>query len=84
MNDRVELKNRLATADIKRVQKNIYSAKARACGYPANIKPIIREIQKSGISSLWAVADALNARGIRGARGGKWYATTVRKLLERN
>ncbi len=29
------------------------------------------------------VADALNARGIRTARGRQWYATTVRNVLGR-
>jgi hypothetical protein len=30
-----------------------------------------------------AIADALNARGIRTARGGEWHSMTVRNLLAR-
>ncbi len=36
-------------------------------------------IQAAGVVSLHGVADALNARGIRTARGGTWYTSTVRK-----
>jgi len=81
---RAELKNRFATSKIKLVQKTSLSSKICAGEYPATVMPIIREIQKSGVESLWAIADTLNARGVRGARGGRWYATTVRKFLERN
>ena len=45
--------------------------------------PVIREIQRAGASTLRAVADALNARGISTARGGRWYAATVRNVLAR-
>jgi hypothetical protein len=30
-----------------------------------------------------AIAEALNARGVRTARGGEWHATTVRNLIRR-
>jgi hypothetical protein len=49
----------------------------------ANVVPIIREIQSKGAMTLREVADALNARGIVTARGGKWYATSVKNMLER-
>jgi hypothetical protein len=41
------------------------------------VLPIIREIQKTGATQLRAIADALNARGVKSARGGKWYAASV-------
>jgi hypothetical protein len=81
---RAKLNNRRANSKVKRLQKTAYSAECRADEYPANVMPIIREMQKSGAESLWTIAHALNARGIKGARGGKWYATTVRKLIERH
>ena len=34
--------------------------------------------------SLKGIATELNARGILTARGGQWYATTVRNLLARS
>jgi DNA invertase Pin-like site-specific DNA recombinase len=57
--------------------------RANADAYAANVLPVIRQIQASGASTLRAVADALNARGIHTARGGQWYAATVRNVLER-
>jgi DNA invertase Pin-like site-specific DNA recombinase len=57
--------------------------KANADRQAANVLPIIREIQKTGASTLRNVADALNARGISTTRGGKWYATSVRNVLSR-
>jgi hypothetical protein len=40
-------------------------------------------IQAVGVVSLHGIASALNARGIRTARGGTWYASTVRNMLLR-
>jgi DNA invertase Pin-like site-specific DNA recombinase len=51
--------------------------------YAANVLPIIREAQRAGAETLRDVADALNARGIATARGGQWYATSVKNVLER-
>jgi DNA invertase Pin-like site-specific DNA recombinase len=51
--------------------------------HAANVAPIIRQIQRSGARTLREVADALNARGISTARGGRWHAMTVRNVLAR-
>lgn len=56
---------------------------ASADKFAANVLPIIREAQKAGATSLRAIADALNARGIATPRGGQWHATSVKNLLER-
>jgi DNA invertase Pin-like site-specific DNA recombinase len=61
----------------------VASIEAAADRHAANVLPIIREIQRAGASSLRAVADALNARGVSTARGGRWYAMTVRNVLAR-
>ena len=37
----------------------------------ANVLPIVREIQATGIRSAREIAKALNARGVRTARGGE-------------
>jgi Recombinase len=58
--------------------------KAEADRHAANVVPIIREAQRAGAESPRDVADALNARGIATARGGKWHATSVKNLLERS
>jgi hypothetical protein len=52
--------------------------------HAANVLPIIREIQRAGTTSLRAIAEALNARGVAAARGGKWQAMTVSNLLARS
>jgi DNA invertase Pin-like site-specific DNA recombinase len=51
--------------------------------YAANVLPIIREAQKAGARTLREIAQALNARGIATARGGRWYAQSVANILER-
>jgi hypothetical protein len=49
----------------------------------ADILPVIRSLQASGIRTLQGLANALNARGVRTARGGRWYPTMVRNVLRR-
>ncbi len=51
--------------------------------FAANVLPIVRQIQASGLTTPRAVAAALNDRGIRTARGGAWHNSTVRNLLAR-
>jgi DNA invertase Pin-like site-specific DNA recombinase len=57
---------------------------ANADAFAANVLPIVRQLRESGVTTLAAIADALNARGVRTARGGEWHASTVRNLLARN
>jgi DNA invertase Pin-like site-specific DNA recombinase len=64
-------------------QRGAASTRAAAGAFASNTLPIIRQIEASGVSGLRAIAAALNARGIRTARGGGWHATTVRNMLAR-
>src|ERR1700730_7906627 len=57
--------------------------KANADRFAANIIPIIREIQASGVTTLRGLARALDARGIRSARGTPWSAEAVSNVIER-
>jgi len=41
------------------------------------------QIQAAGATTHRAIAEALNARGIRTARGGQWHVSTVQNLLAR-
>jgi hypothetical protein len=59
------------------------AVKSEADTYAANVLPIIREAQKAGARTLREIAEALNARGIATARGGKWYAQSVANVLAR-
>ncbi len=54
-----------------------------ADAFAANVLPVVRQIQASGATTPRAIAEALNARGIRTARGGRWHDSTVRNLLTR-
>src|SRR5215218_937626 len=51
--------------------------------FAANVAPVIRQVQDSGLASLRVVAAVLNARGVRTARGGRWAATQVAAVLAR-
>ena len=46
---------------------------------------VVAEIlsQRKEGKTLAQIADGLNGRGIEGKRGGKWYASTVRYLIQR-
>ena len=59
------------------------SQRAAKAGYEANVRPIIDEIKRSGAVTLRAIADALNARGVQKARGGRWHAESVARVLGR-
>ncbi len=69
----------LADAGAKGVDAN----RAAADAFAANVLPIVRQIETSGVKGHRAIAAALNAREVRTARGGDWHATTVRNLLAR-
>ncbi|HEX9905956.1 MAG TPA: recombinase family protein [Propylenella sp.] len=56
---------------------------AEADQFAADIMPILEGIRRSGATTLTAIAAALNARGIRTARGGKWHVSTVQNVLAR-
>jgi DNA invertase Pin-like site-specific DNA recombinase len=58
--------------------------KQRADQRATALMPIIEEIQRAGVATLLGIAQALNARGIPTARGGRWHPTTVRNLLHRS
>lgn len=54
--------------------------KAQTIAYHATVKPLILELQKQGYT-LSATAKELNKRHVPTARGGLWYATTVKNIL---
>jgi DNA invertase Pin-like site-specific DNA recombinase len=56
---------------------------AAADQFMAAMLPLVRSIRSSGATSLEAITVALNQRGVRSARGGRWYASAVANLLAR-
>lgn len=61
----------------------VAAIKAEADRAAGNVLPIIAEIQNSGATTLRALADALNARGVATPRGGRWHAMSVRNVMAR-
>jgi len=61
----------------------VASRMAKADQFASNVLPVVHDIRRAGVTTLQGLADALNARGIPTARGGAWYASTVRNLLAR-
>ena len=57
--------------------------KAKADKHAANALPLIKDAQRAGAATLRDIAEALNSRGITTARGGRWYATTVKNVIDR-
>jgi DNA invertase Pin-like site-specific DNA recombinase len=63
--------------------KGAVTQRADADAFAANVLPIVRQIKAAGATTHRAIAEALNARGVRTARGGDWHGSTVRNLLAR-
>ena len=57
--------------------------RAQADRFAQDMRPIIEGIRGAGVTSLRGIANALNARGIKTARGHAWEAATVRNILVR-
>ncbi|MBZ0106206.1 MAG: recombinase family protein [Sulfuricella denitrificans] len=54
---------------------------AKASEFAAKVLPIISQYRAKGMA-LAAVAAELNSIGVKTARGGQWYPTTVKNVLE--
>jgi DNA invertase Pin-like site-specific DNA recombinase len=66
------------------VQGNVASAAircAKADKRAADLLPVIQAIQAQGAASLRKIAAELNERDIPAARGGRWSAVQVRRVL---
>jgi DNA invertase Pin-like site-specific DNA recombinase len=64
--------------------KGTEATRRQADVFAANLMPLIRQLRASGITTIRALADELNARGVRTARGGAWHPATVHGLLTRS
>lgn len=56
------------------------AASAKAARFRAGVLPLIRTLRAEG-RTLRDIAAELNARRINSARGKRWYAASIRKLL---
>jgi len=57
--------------------------RAEADRFAHQIKPVILDLRASGITSIRALAKALNKREVATAAGGQWHPTTVHRLIRR-
>lgn len=77
-------KKRLGNPKLAQARKEAAKVITEAADrHAANVLPLIREVRRAGATTLRAVADALNARGVTTARGGRWQAQTVANVLAR-
>jgi DNA invertase Pin-like site-specific DNA recombinase len=57
---------------------------SKAVAKAKDLLPVIRSAQANGASSLRQIADVLNERGIKTARGSAWSAVQVQRVLNRS
>src|SRR5690242_15545497 len=56
---------------------------AAADEFVAVLIPVVQAMRRTGATTLDAMTKALNDRGIRSARGGRWHVSSVSNLLAR-
>jgi DNA invertase Pin-like site-specific DNA recombinase len=56
---------------------------AAADEFVSGLLPVVIAIRQTGAKTLEAMSQALNQRGIRTARGGKWHVSTVANFIVR-
>ncbi len=61
---------------------SLATRQAQARRLALDLAPLIEELKASGALSLRQIAGGLNARGIKAARGGKWSAFQVQRVLD--
>jgi DNA invertase Pin-like site-specific DNA recombinase len=54
-----------------------------AIAFAANVWPAIDSLRQSGVTDLRGLAEALNARGVRTARAGRWPVSNVKNVIDR-
>jgi hypothetical protein len=48
-----------------------------------DLAPVLAELRAQGVTSLRAIAEALNEQGMLTRRGGRWWVSNVRNLVAR-
>jgi DNA invertase Pin-like site-specific DNA recombinase len=77
-----KLGNRSNFADAGAKGRRSLSNEADA--FAANIWPLIEAMRSKGVTDLRGLASALNARGVRTARGGRWHVSNVKNVIDRS
>jgi DNA invertase Pin-like site-specific DNA recombinase len=63
------------------VEAGVAAKKAAARARALDLAPIVEELRAAGAESLRELAAGLDARGVPAARGGKWNANGVARML---
>jgi DNA invertase Pin-like site-specific DNA recombinase len=72
----------LGNPNLAEAAKLAYAAlRANRRRFAANVRPIIEEIMRGGVTSHNAIAAKLNERNVRTARGGVWTHVQVGAIL---
>jgi DNA invertase Pin-like site-specific DNA recombinase len=74
--------DRGATITPKMLRAGRAAIQKRVQARAADLAPIIKDLQAGGATTLQALADGLNARGIPAARGGQWSTPQVMRVLD--
>jgi DNA invertase Pin-like site-specific DNA recombinase len=73
---------RLGNPNLAEAAKRGHKAlRANARRFAANVRPIIEEIMRAGVTSHNAIAAKLNERNVKTARGGVWTHVQVGAIL---
>jgi hypothetical protein len=56
---------------------------AEAALFAANTLPLVEAVRATGVMDLRGIAQALNDRGVRTARGARWHVSNVKNLVDR-
>lgn len=56
---------------------------ARAREFHANVLPVIRELQRGGVTGYHSIAEELNRRRVPSRRGDTWFPAQVRRVMMR-
>ncbi|SDB57447.1 recombinase family protein [Bauldia litoralis] len=75
------LGNRTNAAEAAALGRKVQTAEAEA--FAANVMPIIASLRATGVQDLRGLAAALNNRGVRTARGGRWHVSNVKNIVDR-
>jgi len=65
---------------VEAAAKGLAANNRRSQAFAATVRPVIREIEAGGITSLVGIAGELNRRGIATARGSDWRAMSVARV----
>ena len=76
------LGNRRNAAEAVAIGRHALAEDADA--FAANVMPIILSLRSAGVTDLRGLAQSLNDRSVRTARGGRWHVSNVRNLLIRS